>query len=84
MLASEIAEVSRLAVKYKDADWAQGDARTASAEVLAKLRQEIETVLNPLRRDCQGAADQAFTHRAPTNAAQRQVFGFQPDRAIND
>jgi hypothetical protein len=84
VLASEIAEVSRLAGKYKDADWAQADAQTKASEVLARLRQEIETVLNPLRRDCQGAADQAFTHRDPTNAAQRQVFGLQPDRALND
>ena len=84
VLPTEIAAVSALAVKYKDADWAQADAQRSASETLSLLRQEIETVLNPLRRDLQGAADQAFTHRDPTNAAQRKAFGLQPNRSLND
>jgi hypothetical protein len=83
VLPAEIAALHTLAEKYKTADWAQADAQKAATELLSKLRQEIETVLNPLRRDLQGAADQAYTHRDPTNAAQRKAFGLQADRSLN-
>ena len=84
VLPAEIAAIGALAKKYKDADWAQGDARKTAAELLVQLRTEVETVLNPARRDLQGAADQAYTHRNPLQAAQRKAFGLQPNRPLND
>jgi hypothetical protein len=84
VLPAEIAAVGSLVAKYRQADWAQGDAQRAASQLLVRLRQEIETTLNPIRRDCQGAADQAYTHRNPLHAAQRKAFGLQPDRPLND
>ena len=84
VLPSEIATLGTLATDYKNADWLQGDAQREAAKTLAKLRLEIESTLSPLRRDLQGAADQAYTHRNPVNAAQRKAFGLQPDRSLVD
>ena len=84
VLPAEIATLGQLVAEYKDADWAHGDAQQTASRLLAQLRSEVEDKLNPLRRDCQGAADQAYTHRDPTNAAQRRAFGLQPDRPLND
>lgn len=84
VLPAEITAISQLAADYKNADWAHGDAQTAATELLAQLQKEVSDVLNPLRRDLQGAADQAYTHRDPVNAAQRQAFGLQPDKPMQD
>ena len=84
VLPAEIAALALLHKKYKNADWAQGDAETQAAQLLAKLKTEISTILNPHRRDLQGAADQAYTHRDPVNAAQRKAFGLQADRPLVD
>ncbi len=84
VLPTEIAALAPLHLKYKNADWAQGDAETQAVQLLAKLKLEISTVLNPHRRDLQGAADQAYTHRDPVNAAQRKAFGLQADRPLVD
>ncbi len=65
------------------ADFAQSDAQQSASQTLSRLRAEIENPLNILRRDLQGAADQAFTHRDPTNAALRKAFGLQADRSLN-
>ncbi len=81
--ATEITVIAQLAETYKTANFAQSDAQKDSAKLLSQLHQEVDITLNPLRRDLQGAADQAFTHRDPTNAAQRKAFGLQPDRSLN-
>jgi len=82
--AAEIAAIATLVQNYKDADWAQADAQKSASELLALLKKEIAETLQPLTRDLQGAADQAFTHRNPANAAQRKAFGLQADRPLND
>ncbi len=84
VLPAEIAALDTLHQKYRNADFAQADAQKDSATLLAELRAEVEQTLNPLRRDLQGAADQAFTHRDKLNAEQRKAFGLMPDRPLND
>lgn len=84
VLPAEVAAISALVTKYKDADWAQADAQKKASQLLAQLRVEVEDTLNPKRRDLQGAADQAYTDRDPLNAAQRQAFGLQASRPLND
>lgn len=84
VLTNEIVIVGALHGRYRQADWAQEDMEQSAAQILAELRHEVEDVLNPKRRDLQGAADQAWTHRNPVNAAQRKAFGLQPDRPLND
>lgn len=81
---NEIVIVGALHGRYRQADWAQEDHEQNAEQILAELRHEVEDVLNPKRRDLQGAADQAWTHRNKLNAAQRKAFGLQPDRPLND
>ena len=84
VIFNEIVIVGSLHRRYREADWAQGDQQKSAEQLLAALRHEVETVLNSRRRDLQGAADQAWTHRDPVNAAQRKAFGLQSDRPLND
>ena len=84
VLPEEIAALDTLRIKYENANWAQGDAETKAVALLAKLKKEIQETLNLLRRDLQGTADQAYTHRDPINAAQRKAFGLQADRPLVD
>ncbi|MEO7931579.1 MAG: hypothetical protein ABIT76_00325 [Chthoniobacterales bacterium] len=84
VLPAEITALDTLRITYQGANWAQGDAETQAVALLALLKKEILEVLNPLRRDLQGTADQAYTHRDPLNAAQRTAFGLQADRPLVD
>lgn len=84
VLTNEIVIVGALHGRYRQADWAQEDQEQNAEQILAELRHEVEDVLNLKRRDLQGAADQAWTHRNKLNAAQRKAFGLQPDRPLND
>jgi len=84
VLLNEIIVVGALHGRYRQADWAQEDGQQSAEELLAELRHEVEDVLDPKRRDLQGAADQAWTHRDPLHAARRKAFGLQPDRPLND
>ncbi len=78
------AEIAGLVQAYQNADWAQADAQKSAAQLLALLKKEITETLAPLTRDLQGAADQAYTHRDPANAAQRKAFGLQAEKPLND
>lgn len=84
VLPNEVIIVGSLHHRYREADWAQGDGQFNAEKVLALLRHEVEEVLNPRRRDLQGAADQAWPHRDPLNAPTRKAFGLQPDRPFVD
>jgi len=80
----DIVTLGALHDRYRGADWAQRDAGLDSEQLTATLRAEVRDVLNPARRDLQGAADQAWTHRDPLNAPLRKAFALQPDRPFVD
>ena len=82
VIADEIRAVADLAAKYKDADWTHTQAVGDASELLAKLRALVEGDLQKERRNLQHAADLAWTHRDPVNAAQRKAFGLQADRPL--
>ena len=84
VLPAETTALGTLYGQYKDADFAQADAQKDAATLLAELHEEVAKTLNPLRRDLQGAADQAFSHRDSRLGAQRKAFGLPPDRPLND
>jgi len=47
VLPAEIAALDTLRIKYKDANWAQGDAQTQAVALLALLKKEITAHTEP-------------------------------------
>lgn len=80
----DVVTLGALHGRYRGADWAQRDAGLDAEQLTVALRTEVLEVLNSARRDLQGAADQAWTHRDPLNAPLRKAFGLQPNRPYVD
>jgi hypothetical protein len=80
----EIAALGTLAQKYKDADFAQADTGLTAAELLDQLNKLMDETLNPLRRDLQLTADQAWPYRESTNRSKRMAFGLPANRPVTE
>lgn len=80
----EIAKISNLCQKYKDADFAQANALLDAAELLDILNEYMDKTLNPHRRELQLAAEQAWPYRIPTNRTKRMAFGLPPARPMTE
>lgn len=81
---AEITRLGELAQKYKDADFAQADAGLTAAQLLDKLNKHMDETLNPLRRELQLTAEQAWPYRESTNRSKRMAFGLPPNRPMTE
>jgi hypothetical protein len=84
VLPAEIARLDELGRKYKNSDFAQADAIIDAAGLLDQLTAHMDEVLNPLRRELQFAAEQAWPSRVATNRAKRLAFGLPPNRPMTE
>ncbi len=80
----EIASITNLSEKYKDADFAQASALLDAAELLDLLNEHMDKTLNPHRRELQLAAEQAWPYRIATNRTKRMAFGLPPSRPMTE
>jgi hypothetical protein len=84
VLPEEITKLGELGKKYKNADFAQANALLDAAQLLDLLNQHVNEVLNPLRRELQLAAEQAWPYREPTNRSKRMAFGLPANRPMTE
>lgn len=84
VLPEEITRLGELGQNYKDADFAQSNALLDAAQLLDLLNQHVNETLNPLRRELQLAAEQAWPYREPTNRAKRMAFGLPTNRPMTE
>ncbi|MEO6786372.1 MAG: hypothetical protein ABI318_09590 [Chthoniobacteraceae bacterium] len=84
VLPAEITRLGDLGQAYKDANFAQGDAGLGAAELLDTLTAYLDATLNPLRRELQFAAEQAWPARDPANRSKRLAFGLPPTRPMTE
>ncbi len=84
VLPEEIDRLGDLAQKYKDADFAQAEANLTAAEHLDRLNQHMDKKLNPLRRELQLTAEQAWPYRESTNRSKRLAFGLPGNRPMTE
>lgn len=84
VLPAEITRLGDLGQQYKNADFAQADAILDAAELLDQLTQHMAGILNPLRRELQFAAEQAWPSREPMNRSKRLAFGLPPSRPMTE
>jgi hypothetical protein len=81
---AEITRLGDLAKKYKDADFAQADAGLTAADLLDLLNKHMDETLNPLRRELQLTAEQAWPYRESTNRGKRLAFGLPGNRPMTE